>query len=167
MVVRQLNRKSVPGVRRSRSPNCSGRGSACPRRGVGQRDQSTSPAPRGRTDPSGDLARPTDEHTTELRKSLTAGDLASIGRALSPAVTGGKEKRPHGDSNPGLQDEKPYGSIHNIFNERELRSVANALAQLLAQNSPTLATVIAAWPSLPAPIRAGIVAMVQASTVNR
>ena len=60
---------------------------------------------RGRSDLSGDLAQPTDEHTPELRKSLTAGDLAPIGGALSPAVTGGKEKRPHGDSNPGLQDE--------------------------------------------------------------
>ena len=40
-----------------------------------------------------------------FRKSLTAGDLAPIGRAVSPAVAGREEKRPHGDSNPGLQDE--------------------------------------------------------------
>jgi hypothetical protein len=41
----------------------------------------------------------------DLRKSLTAGDFALIGRAMSPAVMDGKEERPHGDSNPGLQDE--------------------------------------------------------------
>jgi|GEM_PF-5853514 len=38
------DRQGVPGVRRSRWPSCSGRGSACAGSGVGQRDQSTSPA---------------------------------------------------------------------------------------------------------------------------
>ena len=34
----------IAGVHRSRSPSCSGRGSGCPGSGVGQRDESTSPA---------------------------------------------------------------------------------------------------------------------------
>ncbi len=48
---------SVPGVRRSGSPTCSGRGSACPKRGVGERDQSASPERPSRTSGSFRLVR--------------------------------------------------------------------------------------------------------------
>jgi len=44
------------------------------------------------------------------------------------------------------------------------------LAQHLSrapENDPDLATVIAAWPSLPEPIKAGIVAMVNAAQKNQ
>ena len=55
---------SVPGVRRSGSSSCPGRGSACAGSGVGQRDQSTAPA----------------------RPSRTSG--SSIGSSESPSRTG-------------------------------------------------------------------------------
>jgi len=45
-------------------------------------------------------------------------------------------------------------------------STENALAHTLARESPTdpeLARIIAAWPTLPAPIRAGVLALVNAA----
>jgi hypothetical protein len=50
----------------------------------------------------------------DLRKSLTAGDFALIGRAMSPAVMDGKEERPHGDSNPGHQHQIRIAITPNV-----------------------------------------------------
>ena len=76
--------RRVRAIRRSRSPSCSGRGLACPGSGVGQRDQSTSPAGPSRT--SGSSGSSESPSRTDSSRSWTRpGSLSPGRRQLAPA----------------------------------------------------------------------------------
>ena len=74
--------------------------------------------------------------------------------------------RPHGDSNPGLQDEnlptsarKPCGSITYSRSDPDLVSCL----VLLERIDPDLRTVVKAWRNIPQAVRAGILALIRAT----
>lgn len=74
----------------------------------------------------------------------------------------------HGpDSNGGQTDyESAAHSTEGIVNKGDSASKENVLASCLAflsEKSPDLADVVRAWPKLPEPLRAGILAMVRAT----
>jgi hypothetical protein len=64
------------------------------------------------------------------------------------------------------QADSPKGSLPNDLRQ-PAPSVAHHLPADTCKTDPDLAAVVAAWPELPATLKAGILAMVKAESPNR
>ena len=84
------------------------------------------------------------------------------------AVTAGKQAIPQGESNPCSRTENPLSTVKNTEKCDDFArptATAHATPQIGAADSD-LSTLIAAWPTLPPAIKAGIVAMVKAAVAS-
>jgi hypothetical protein len=105
-----------------------------------------------------------------LGKSVTGNAPGELPPLMACPLAGPRQARPHGDSNPSRRLEKPdtqFGTHVGVDTYRETVASATYSATSYPSNPPDdadLRLIVAAWLSLPAAVRAGIVALVRAST---
>src|SRR5262249_51830138 len=98
-----------------------------------------------------------------LRTVLVHGPLprARTNRSRPTRITPGEIRTPDRRIRNPLRSCRKDKSSNDVT-ESDPKSLAQTLAHEL-QNCPDLARVVAAWPALPAAIRAGILAMIEAA----